>query len=634
MAARQTSLSIDLGGEQILLHRVEAVEGLSRPFQISVELFSELGEIDLLPHLGKPAVVTVSEDDQLMRYFHGYVTEGEYLSETRSGFHYRLILRPWSHYLSHNRDHAIYQDKTTLDIIKEVLSTSPFAKIDDSKVSATLKPRPYTVQYGESDFTFISRLLEQEGIYYFYEHGKDRHRMVLCDAPAAHVPGKHAKLVYNPDSAAVANVDTAARSSGASKLFLSRWHERVVSGGEAKATLRDFDFEKPAKPLEAKQDAGAEHPLDALEVYEWPGEYKDPGDGTRFTKVLLDSRRAERQTYTGETQLASVTAGYRVQVTEHPNGRFNSDYLITRAHHIISSESYASGGAGGRHEVIFEAIPAQTQWRAPLTTPRPVVRGPESAIVTGPAGEEIFTDEYGRVKVRFHWDRASTPPEKSTCFIRVSQTGGLGNIILPRVGHEVIVDFLDGDPDRPIVVGRVFNKEHMPIYKLPDHKTRALWRTKTYKEQSSYGEAQALDTGAPKANELRFEDKGGKEEVFLHAERDMNVRVRHKETHHIGLDQEWKIGGSRKTRIENTDRLDVGKSIQVDAGTTITVTAKTSITLKCGQSTIKIDPSSITITTPQFKTKADATAEIKSPLTTVKGDGMLTLKGGMTMINC
>ena len=269
-----------------------------------------------------------------------------------------------------------------------------------------------------------------------------------------------------------------------------------------------------------------------------------------------------------------------------------------------------------------------------MTTPRPVVRGPETAIVSGPSGETIYTDEFGRVKVRFHWDRADTPGEKSTCWIRVSQTGGLGNIIIPRVGHEVIVDFLDGDPDRPLVVGTVFNTEQMPIYKLPDNKTRALWRTKTYGSQASYGAAAGLDTGAPQANELRFEDKGGKEEVFLHAERDMNLRVRHKETHHIGLDQQIKIGGSRVATIDQTDKLDVKKSITIDAGTTIDITAVTSITLKCGGSTIKIDPTSVTIKTTMLKMEAQATADMKSPMTSVKGDGMLTLKGGMTMINC
>lgn len=634
MAGRQTTLAIDLGGEQIRLRRIESVEGLSRPFQISVDLFSALGEVDLLPHLGKPCTVSVSEDGELLRYFNGFVTEGEYISETRDGFHYRLTVRPWSHFLTFNSNFAIFQDKSATDIIKEVLSVSPFAQIDYSKLKSQPPKRPYTVQYGESDFAFISRLLEQEGIYYFYEHKNDKHRMILCDSPSAHEPGKHPLLVYNPNAAQVGNVDSAARTASSTKQFLSRWQERVATGGEAKVTFRDFDFEKPQKPVEAKVNAPGVHSLDGLEVYQWPGAHKDEAGGKRLGTVVLDSRRAERQTYSGETQLSSMTAGQKFKLSKHPNGRFNKEYLITRVHHVVAAETYSSGAEAGEHSVMLEAIPAATQWRAPIVTPRPVVRGPETAIVTGPPGEEIYTDEYGRVKVRFHWDRASTPGEKSTCWIRVSQTGGLGNIILPRVGHEVIVDFLDGDPDRPVVVGRVFNKEQMPIYKLPDHKTRALWRTKTYGAQGSYGAAESLDTGAPKANELRFEDKGGKEEVFLHAERDMNVRVRHKETHHIGLDQDVKIGGSRKTKIKVSDLLEVGKSIKVTAGTTIDIEAQTSITLKCGQSTIKIDPTSVTIKTVQFKTEAQATADVKSPMTTVKGDGMLTLKGGMTMINC
>jgi type VI secretion system secreted protein VgrG len=633
MVSRQTRLSIDLGGEQVLLHRIESVEGLSRAFQITVDLYSSLAELDLLPHLGKVGGISVAEDGELSRYFNGIVTEGEYLSETRHGFQYRLVLRPWTHLLSHNSEFAIFQDKTTIDIIKSVLSHSTFAHIDFSGVTTTLPVRPYTVQYGESDFGFISRLMEQDGLYYYFAHGPERHTMMVCDAPAAHKASKHPTLIYNPDAASVGNVDSAVRGT-TQRNFVSRWHERVITGGESKVTMRDFDFEKPQKPVETKAQAEGSHPLDALEVYQWPGRYKNESEGKRFGKVLLDSRRAERQTYGGETQLASVTAGFKLKLAKHPNGRFNQEYLITRAHHVISAETYGSGDAEGGHAVVFEAVPAKSQWRAPLATPRPVVQGPETAIVTGPPGEEIYTDEFGRVKVRFHWDRAGTPGEKSTCWIRVSQTGGLGNIILPRVGHEVLVDFIGGDPDRPLVVGRVFNKEQMPIYKLPDHKTRALWRTKTYGQQGNYGAAKSLDTGAPRANELRFEDKGGKEEVFLHAERDMNLRVRHKESHHIGLDQEVKIGGSRKVRIDQTDTLDVGKSIKVTAGTTVEITAATSITLKCGQSTIKIDPTSVTIKTVQLKLQAQATADIKSPMTTVKGDATLTLKGGMTMINC
>ncbi len=633
MAGRQSTLSIDLGGEQILLRKIEAIEGLSRPFQINVDIFSSLSEIDLLPHLGKPAAVTILEDDEHQRHFHGIITEGEHVSESRSGFQYTLVLRPWTHILSFNRDFAIYQEQSVVDIIKKVLKHSPMAKIDYGGITGTLTKRPYTVQYGESDFQFISRLLEEEGIYYYFKHEKNQHVLMLVDSPRVHESGQHPDLIYNPEVATIGNVNSQVRGEKVGR-FIHRWHERVVTGAESRAAMRDWDFEKPQQPVEGKWQAKSAHPLDGNEVYQWPGRYLTNAEGDRLSEVLLTARRADRRTYSGESQLSSITPGYKIKLKDHPNSRFNIEYLVTHSHHIISSETYASGESGGEHNIAFEAVPADTQWRAPLTTPRPVVRGPQTAIVSGPSGEEIYTDKFGRIKVRFHWDRADTSGEKSTCWIRVGQTGGLGNIIIPRVGHEVLVHFEHGDPDRPLVVGTMFNKEQMPIYELPDHKTKALWRTKTYGSQSSYGAAKKLDTGEPKANELRFEDKGGKEEVFLHAERDMNLRVRHKESHHIGLDQEIQIGGSRKTKIDKTDKLDVGQSITIDAGTTIAIQAPASITLTCGESEIKLEPMKITIKTVMLETQAKMSHKSQALMTEIKGDAMLTLKGGITMINC
>jgi type VI secretion system secreted protein VgrG len=632
--SRQISLSIDLGGEQIQVERAEVIEALGRPFAISIDLYATLGEIDLLPHLGKAATISVSEDDVFMRYFHGIVVEGEYLSEQTEGFHYRIVLRPWTFLLSQNRDFAIFQDKTTIDIIKLVLSTSTFADIDYSGATTPQRLRPYCVQYGESDFGFISRLLEEEGYYYYFKHEAARHTLMLCDSPQSHDPGKPATLEFNAGAASIRNSSSAARFEAGSS-FIDRWNERVATTAESKVTLRDFNFESPQKPIEKVTTAKDDHDLDDLEIFDWPGRFlfEDVGDADRLSKVVLDARRAGRQTYSAEAQQMSLTCGNTFDLTQHPTARFNRGYLITRTHHLLSAEANRSGGGGGAQIVHFEAVPDDVQWKSPQLSPRPVVRGPETAIITGPKGEEIYTDPYGRVKVRFHWDRSNTDGDKSTCWIRVSQTGGLGNIVLPRVGHEVIVDFLDGDPDRPVVVGRVFNKENMPIYPLPDNKTRALWRTKRYGDTGSYGAAKSLDTGAPGANELRFEDKGGKEEVFLHAERDMTLRVRHSESHNIGLDQSIDIGGSRDVKIKETDSNDVGKSIKIKAGTTIEIEAGTSITLKVGQTSIVLDQTSVTVKTTMLKMEAQATADIKSPMTTVKGDGMLTLKGGVTMIN-
>jgi type VI secretion system secreted protein VgrG len=233
--------------------------------------------------------------------------------------------------------------------------------------------------------------------------------------------------------------------------------------------------------------------------------------------------------------------------------------------------------------------------------------------------------------------------------MRVSQTGGLGNIILPRIGHEVLVDFLGGDPDRPLVVGRVFNRTHMPIYPLPDNKTIALWRNKTYGQRGNYSPGKDLDTGKPRANELRFEDKGGKEEVFLHAERDMKTRIRYKESHHVGCDQEIDIGHDRSEHVEQNEKVVIGKNrkveignddslkvtnnIKVRSGNKIDIKAATKITLTVGASKITMDPSSIKIESPMITVQADATAKLTSPLTTVEGTGILTLTGGLVKIN-
>jgi len=659
MATRETALSIDLGGGQILLERMEANETLSRPFEIRVDMVSPLGELDLLPHLGKPAVVSVHRDGELQRYFHGVLAEGQYLRESTEGLHYRLFLRPWTHFLAHNRDFSIYQELDAVEIIKRVFGAAGISDVDYTRLSRSREPRVYCVQYGESDFTFVSRLMEEEGIYYHYRHQSDRHVMVLCDSPASHLDGSPASLVYNPLTISVFNADSPERTESAAEVFIQSWIERVATGAEAKTTYRDFDFEKPERPLEALSEIAAQHPSDNQEVYHYPGRYSEEARGRTLGQVALEALRAERRSYVGQSQAAGLSCGYKLSLSNHPAGRLNGSYLVTRTFHSITSESYRTGDVEDEESfnVVVDAIPSETAWQAPQTTPKPIVHGLETAIVTGPEGEEIFTDEYGRVKVRFHWDRAGTPGEKSTCWIRVSQTGGLGNIILPRVGHEVLVDFLSGDPDRPIVVGRVFNKAHMPIYPLPANKTVALWRTKRYGQTGSYGPAKDLDTGKPGANELRFEDKGGSEEVFMHAERDMKTRVRRNESHHVGADQQIKIGHdrqedvgneekvkiganqteeigrSRKVKVGQNDELTVTGKIKVKAGTTIEIEAGTSITLKVGSTTIKLDPTSIKLDGTMISATGKATADIKSPMTTVKGNGMLTLKGGLTLIN-
>ena len=647
---RLTKMAIDVGDEQVTLERIQANETLGRPFLVTADIISPL-EIDLQPHLGKPALLSVLEDGELLRHFHGLVTSGEYRKESPGGHHYQLLIQPWTYYLAQNRAMAIFQDMNAIAIIKQVFEGAGISDVDYTRLSKPRVLRGYCVQYKEDDFTFISRLMEEEGVYYFFRHDEDRHVMVLCEGPECHQAGKPAMLKYNANTVSVFTTDSKSRFSNSGD-FIQTWTERVQSTGEAKVTYRDFDFESPDQPLTAEASGQSVHPGDNREIFHYPGRYTREktgrGDqqktGQERGQALLDAQRGGRRTFTGTSQAAGLTCGNRVAVADHPAARMNANYLITSAIHSIASESYRSGKKDDEevYNIKFDAIPADTAFQPKRVTPRPVSSGLESAIVTGPAGETIYTDEYGRVKVRFHWDRATNPNEQSTCWIRVSQTGGLGNLILPRVGHEVLVDFLDGDPDRPLVVGRVFNKSNMPTYALPANKTRALWRTKRYGDAGDYPETEALDTGAPGANEIRFEDRGGQEEVFVHAERDMNSRVRFNDTHHVGHNQDRRVGldrttnigrddkkkivGLRDTHVVKTDHLHVEKEVLIESDTSITIRVKSSV--------IIIAPEGITIQAPIVAVQAKTDATVRSEgHALVNGAVELTLNGGITTIN-
>lgn len=666
---RQTELTINLG-EQINLVRVSCTEALSRHFTMTLDLLAPLGEINFLKHLGKPAAVKVLEDGQEQRFFHGLIVDVEFVREIeRSGFHYRLTLKPAAHLHSQGRNFRIFQNKTTRDIIETIFKDRNI-KADFKQMTGDTPSRPYCVQYGESDFGFVSRLMEEDGLYYYYAHSETDHTLTVCNGPSSHKAGTASPLVFNEDSISIANVNSYLRFPGQQKHYVHSWQERLTTGAEQKVTLRDFDFMKPTQALKAESTGLAEHEVDAVEFYNYPARTYVTGVGKQRSDFLLEGRRANRRTYLAESNDAAIRCGATFVLDEHPISRFNDkSYLVVSTYHVIASETYGSDlGLGDGTEVHVEAVPADIKWRAPMTSRRPVVLGPETAWVTGSKDEEIYTDKYGRVKVQFHWDREGKLDENSSCWIRVSQTGGLGNVILPRVGHEVLVDFIGGDPDRPIVVGRVFNETHMPAYTLPENKTIASWRTKTYKEKEAKQTGESW-VGIPHVgiNELRFEDKAGGEEVFLYAQKDMNTRIQNSETHHLGTDQDIKvglnramkigkddkvevvdnretkigkdetrkIGGNRETKVDGTELLDVGQSITIKAGTEIMIEAGSKITLKVGGSTITMDGSSIDVKTDTLKTNGNLMAEHKgggANKVALEPPG-ITINGTMVMIN-
>lgn len=646
---REITMGIDLGGEQVEYIGLSAREELSTPFEIELQIVATLGEVDLIPHIGKPVSIGVQEEGDIVRHFNGLLVEATHLMEDGDGFHYNLSLRPFTHFMSSRRGYAIFQEKTVIDIIKAVFASAGITDYE-LRISATYEPFEYCVQYAESDFHFLSRLMEQEGLYYFFEHSEKKHMMVICDKASTHKPGRHDTIAFNAAVGSSQAYTVSDKLGGFHALFSVT--ERITSTGHDTVSLRGYDFKKPTKPVDGKATADNWHQLDTQEHYDFPGEFIDPARGERLSKVRLEELRARRRTYVGRTSCKSLCVGNTVTITNHPSSSCNGEFLIIATQHELAKQSYNSGTGTSKDDIGFLAIPADTQFRAARRTRKPRVVGVESAIVTGPKGETIYTDEYGRVKVRFHWDRTNSPDEKSTCWIRVSQTGGLGNIILPRVGHEVLIDFLHGDPDQPVVIGRVFNAEHMPVYALPGNKTRAVWRTLTYGEQTAYSQAEKLDTGEPKANEIRFEDKGGKEELFIHAERNMNIRVRYDSSIHIGHNEDLKVGYDRQRFVKNdeTVKIDGNRKYTLKKNETNEITeGSRKTTLKKGNDDLKIETGNLTIKTEKGKITIEAMQSIElivgstkltltqtgATLTSMKsevqGTMKLDLKGGAMM---
>ncbi|QUL36778.1 type VI secretion system Vgr family protein [Erythrobacter sp. JK5] len=660
---RETRIIAGLGGEQVEFLGMTTREAISEPFEVELKIVATLKEIDFSSHLGENIAIEMSEENKPVRFVNGILTESVFLREELDGYYYSLTLHPFTHFMDSQHGFAIYQEQSVVDIIKDVFQRAGMSTGDyDLRLAGSYPQYEYCVQYAESDFNFISRLMEQEGLYYWFEHSDSKHVMVICDKASKHKAGKVETLTFNPSATSTLSYRVGEGLGG--QHILEAWTERVSSSGHERVSLRDYDFKKPDKAVDGTATDKKQHPHDSKEFYDYPGRFIEENEAKRYSQVRLEEFRALRRTFTGQTSAKGICAGDTVKIDNHPTDWFNGEFLIISTFHSLRSQGYHSGTGNRDHDTVnFIAIPAETQYRARRLTPKPRVIGVESAIVTGPAGESIYTDEYGRIKVRFHWDRAQTQDEQSTCWIRVSQTGGLGNVILPRVGHEVLVDFLHGDPDQPVITGRVFNQEHMPVYDLPANKTRALWRTLSYGNMNpSYPQAEKLDTGEPKANEIRFEDKGGEEEIFVHAERDMNVRVRYDMTRHVGHNEEIKVfyDSDRYVKNDEKEKIDGNREYELKKNEKNTITeGSRTTTINKGDDTLTVDMGNISIKASMGKIKIEAFQEIelkvgksslkltqtnldgKALMANFKGDamtevsagGILTEKGALIKIN-
>ena len=674
---RGIAIETPLGKDALLLRSFSAHEEISRLFEIDLDLLSEDRAINFDDIIGQNVTIRVNLPVGGTRYWNGYISRFvQGVSTSRQFTQYRATMVPWLWFLTLTSDCRIFQEKTVPQIIAGIFDDLGFGDVED-RTSGGYPTWTYCVQYRETDFNFISRLMEQEGIYYYFKHEQGRCTLVLCDSRSKHdFFADYNEIPFFPET-----------HSSALQEYISDWtvDQKIRSG---KFAHSDYNPLTPKADLITVEEDRKGHAQADYEIFDYPGEYADRPGGEKYAQVRMEELATSHLVCSGQSDSRGICSGYLFAMTRHPQLNQNQDYLFLSTTCHASAEDYeTSGGQDDLWACSFTAIPSTVQFRPERTTPKPVITGTQTAVVTGPSGEEIHTDEHGRIKVHFHWDRKGPHDENSSCWIRVAQNwagAGWGSIYIPRVGQEVIVGFLEGDPDRPIVNGSVYHADNQPPYALPGEKTKSAVKS-------------GSSPGGGGFNEIRFEDKKGEEQLFIHAEKNQDIRVkkdcfewignnRHlvvktdqKEDvannrsekigadhiEEIGKDRHLKVKGKEAKAVDGSQSLTVkGDVIEVfkanhseqvtsdyylKAGN-IVIEAMTNVTIKVGQSYIAIEAGGIKIgtmgtleleSTGQLKAKGTAGVKIESPATaefegtstTVKGNAMMTVQGGLVKIN-
>jgi type VI secretion system secreted protein VgrG len=609
---------------------IDAVEELGRPFCYTINLSSGTVKGDLTAMIGSSATIAFKLPGSGKRYVNGIITRAVYVGLIDANYRYRLEMRPWIWLLSRVQTCCIFQQKTVWDIITGVFRAAGFTDFEDKRQNqAGDQMLDYCVQYDETTLDFVSRLMEKYGLYYYFTHTSSQHTLVMADDPASHTALATA-LPYHVKGSEMTSADD----------YVSGWSADLELQPGA-VSFRDYNFTTPSADLTAKALQATSTTYGKMEVYNYPGPYDTAAEGQKLATVRMQTFSANAQIVRGTTNARNLVLGSKFTLKGAEDTSQNREYLVIAATtQIIASRgtSVSAGSVLDSYSCKFAAIPGSTVFRTLQRTPWPVMRGPQTAKVVGAAGDEITTDQYGRIKVSFFWDRNSPQNENSSCWIRVAQAwAGVswGSIFIPRIGQEVVVDFLDGNPDRPIITGSVYNATDTVPYALPDNKTRS-----TVKTNSS--------PGGGGFNEFRFEDKAGSEEVFFQAQKDYNKVVLNNETVKITQDTTTTVSqGNRSITVSQgnnsitvsqgnnsitvsagNDSLTVSQgnhSITVSAGSS-TISAGQSITLQVGANSIVVNTEGVTINGTQIGLTASAQLS-------ANGGGQMTLQAGMISIN-
>lgn len=646
---RQLGVETPLGKDALLLTSFIGQEEISKLFSFELELASDKDSITAKDLVGKLISFRVEMYDRSQRWFCGHCIRFSFTGKDDYLARYRMSIVPWFWFLTKTTDCKIFQNKSVPEIIEEVLGEYDFAKFElDLKESHT--KWEYCVQYRETDFNFVSRLMEQEGIFYYFKHSQGSHVMVISDHKGSYVDAAEKEVEFHGKM----------NAPDLGSLVTAWDHAYEFTSG--RYTQNEYYFETPSSPLDTQTNSRVKIGNNTkFEVYDYPGEYEHKGDGQSDTNSRMEAAESRYDTVTGQSLCRSFSPGYKFTLKKHAAGsEQGKKFVITAVQHAANiGASYETGGqtAGAIYTNSFRCLPDAVAAKPDPVTPKPCIHGAQTALVVGPPGEEIYPDKYGRVKVQFYWDRYGQKDEKSSCWIRCAQPGagkGWGFMSIPRIGQEVLVAYLEGDPDRPLITGCVYNAEQMPPYELPAEKT------KTYFKSNS-------SLGGDGFNEIRFDDKGSEEQFYMHAQKDLDLRVLNdyreivlndmhaivegnflrktikddshliqgnsidkveKELHstvvekaqykyddelltkigakehrvvgddqlmEVGKQVSWKIGTEFHQKVGQLYAVQAGQEVHIKAGMKAVIEAGLELTIKVGSNFVKLDPSGVTI---------------------------------------
>jgi type VI secretion system secreted protein VgrG len=625
--ARMYELTTPLGKDVLLFRALRGREELGHLSKFELSALST--RTDIPPHdlLGKSVTVKIELRTGGHRFLNGHVTRFAQGGSVGRLAHYLLTVSPSLWFLTRTADCRVFQHKGVPEILRDILDEHGVKY--DMALQGVHPPREYCVQYRETDFAFLSRLMEEEGIYYYFDHGDDVHTLKVVDSLGGHGALAKATISYYPPGRPV-RVD---------EEFIHDW--TFTQGIQPGLTvLDDYDPLKPKVELMARAKRVQTHVRAGYEWYDWPGEYSEIEDGEYLTQVRIDEFHTEFERATASANVREIAVGRTFTLVNAPRAdQEKQQYLIVSADFELRDNAYESSSEEpASYHCSFTVLPLSQRFCPARLTPRPTVKGLHSAVVTGPAGEEIWTDKYGRVKIQFHWDREGKKDANSSCWVRVSHPwagASWGAIALPRIGQEVIVDFLEGDPDQPIIVGRVYNADQMPPYALPANKT-----------QSGVKSRSSLNGSPDNFNEIRFEDKKGSEQLFIHAEKNQDIEVENDETHWVGHDRAKTIDHDEITHVKHdrtetvdndetitvhgyrTETVDKDETIAIHGNRTETVDKEETISIGGGRSTDIQHNDSLHIGKSLSITATDTiTIRVGAASITMQKDGTITIKG-------